>query len=166
MKALLLLTCCPKVVAKTNWSPMVTALPGICWGMMAVLAILAVLYIILKYVYRPIIVNRHEIEMKKMLLENEEKVIVKNQDIKDKELDRKIREYNELTKLINNDDLERKIREYNELTIHQKLLEKATGIDKDIDDLKKALEEMKKQYETLDGQIEKIIIKKKSDGNA
>ncbi len=104
--------------------------------------------------------------MKKMLLENEEKVIVKNQDIKDKELDRKIREYNELTKLINNDDLERKIREYNELTIHQKLLEKATGIDKDIDDLKKALEEMKKQYETLDGQIEKIIIKKKSDGNA
>jgi len=54
----------------------------------------------------------------------------------------------------------------NELTIHQKLLEKATGIDKDINDLKKALEEMKKQYETLDGQIEKIIIKKKFDGNA
>ncbi len=101
-----------------------------------------------------------------MLLDNEEKAIAKNQEIKDKELERKVREYNNLTKLINNDDLEQKIREYNELTIHQKLLEKATGIDKDINDLKKALEEMKKQYETLDGQIEKIIIKKKSDGNA
>lgn len=166
MKGAFLLSYCPKVVANTDWSPVITALPGICWGVIAVLTILAVLYISLKYVYRPIIANRHAIEMKKMLLDNEEKAIAKNQEIKDKELERKVREYNNLTKLINNDDLEQKIREYNELTIHQMLLEKATGIDKDINDLKKALEEMKKQYETLDGQIEKIIIKKNSDGNA
>ena len=76
-------------------------------------------------------------------------------------LELKIREYNELTKIVDDQNLDRKIREYNELTIHQKLLEKATGIDKDIDDLKKALEEMKKKYETLDGEIENIIIKKK-----
>lgn len=161
MKALFLLTCCPKVVSTTDWSPVITALPGICWGMMAVLAVLAVIYIFLRYVYRPIIANRYAIEMKRMQLDNEEKAIVKNQEIKDKEIDRKIREYNELTKFINNDNLEQKIREYNELTIHQKILEKATRIDKDINDLKKALEEMIKKYESLDGEVENIIIKRK-----
>lgn len=142
MKGAFLLSYCPKVVANTDWSPVITALPGICWGVIAVLTILAVLYISLKYVYRPIIANRHAIEMKKMLLDNEEKAIAKNQEIKDKELDRKIREYNELT-------------------IHQKLLEKAAGIDKDIDDLKRSLEEMIKKYESLDGEVEHIIIKRK-----
>ena len=81
--------------------------------------------------------------------------------VNDDELARKIREYNELTKIVNDDELARKIREYNELTIHQKLLEKATGIDKDIEDLKKTLDDMKKKYESLDGEIEQIIIKKK-----
>ena len=59
------------------------------------------------------------------------------------------------------EELARKIREYNELTIHLKILEKVTGGGKDIEDLKKALEEMKKNYESLDGEIEQIIIKKK-----
>jgi len=80
---------------------------------------------------------------------------------KDEELARKIREYNELTKLTKDEELARKIKEYNELTIHLKILEKVTGVDKDIEDLKKALEEMKKKYESLDGEIEQIIIKKK-----
>lgn len=81
--------------------------------------------------------------------------------IKNEELERKIREYNELTKVINNEDLERKIQEYNELTIHQKIMDKVTGIDKDMNDFKNALEELKKKYESLDGEIEQIIIKKK-----
>lgn len=61
------------------------------------------------------------------------------------------------------DELARKIREYEELTIRQKLLDKVIEAkkDKDIGDIKAALAELKQKYETLDGEIEKIIIKKK-----
>ena len=69
--------------------------------------------------------------------------------------------WHEESKKAKDEELARKIREYNELTIHLKILEKVTGVDKDIEDLKKALEEMKKKYESLDGEIEQIIIKKK-----
>jgi predicted Holliday junction resolvase-like endonuclease len=61
------------------------------------------------------------------------------------------------------EELERKIREYKELTIHQKILDKVINrkTDEEISDLKKALEELKNKYESLDGEIEQIIIKNK-----
>ena len=215
MKTLILLSCC-RTAQTTEWSPLINALPGICWGIIIFSTILVGYYIYMRFKWRTDHVNQHEIKMKNLLNEYEGKMISINQDIKDRELhrkireyneltklinnedldrkireyneltklinnedlerkvreyneltklinnedlDRKIREYNELTKLINNEDLDRKIREYNELTIHKTLLEKATGIDKDFDDLKKVIEEMKKKYESLDGEIEKIIVK-------
>ena len=103
----------------------------------------------------------HEKQMKEDAFKREKEWYnLKKQEQTD-ELTRKVREYNELTKIINDDELTRKVREYNELTIHQKLLEKATGTEKEIYDLKKAIEDMKKKYESLDGEIEQIIIKKK-----
>ena len=103
----------------------------------------------------------HELAIKEKLFVQEKYWHDENRKAKDDELTRKIREYNELTKVINNEDLERKIREYNELTIHQKIMDKVTGIDKEMNDFKNALEELKKKYESLDGEIEHIIIKKK-----
>ena len=105
--------------------------------------------------------RKHEKDLKDLANNQEKYWAEEKKKEKLEALELKIREYNELTKIVDDQNLDRKIREYNELTIHQKLLEKATGIDKDIDDLKKALEEMKKKYETLDGEIENIIIKKK-----
>lgn len=103
----------------------------------------------------------HELAIKKETFEQEKFWLEERGKAKDEELDRKIKEYNELTKLEKDEELARKIKEYNELTIHQKILEKATGLDKEIEDLKKALKEMKEKYESLDGEIENIIIKKK-----
>ena len=62
-----------------------------------------------------------------------------------------------------NEELERKIKEYKELTIHEKILDKVinTKTGEEINDLKKALEELKNKYESLDGEIEQIIIKNK-----
>ena len=105
--------------------------------------------------------RQHEKDLKDLAIDQEKYWAEEKKKEKLEALQLKIREYSELTKIVNDQNLDRKIREYNELTIHQKLLEKATGIDKDIDDLKKALEEMKKKYESLDGEIENIIIKKK-----
>lgn len=105
--------------------------------------------------------HQHEKDLKELAINQEKYWAEEKKKEKLEALQLKIREYHELTKIVEDQNLDRKIREYNELTIHQKLLEKATGIDKDIDDLKKALEEMKKKYETLDGEIENIIIKKK-----
>lgn len=61
------------------------------------------------------------------------------------------------------EELKRKIKEFNELTIHQKLLDKVIEkkTDEEIKDLKKTLEELKTKYESLYGEIEQIIIKKK-----
>ncbi len=66
-------------------------------------------------------------------------------------------------KKASDEDLNRKIREYNGLTIHQRVLDKVTSSDKDkeIETLKKGFEDLKKKYESLDGEIEQIIIKKK-----
>ena len=124
--------------------------------------------------------HRHEKEMKEKSFEIEERWFDKNKQAKDDELTRKIKEYNELTKITQEDELARKIREYNELTkitqedelarkvkeyneltIHQKIMDKVTGVDKEMKDFKEALEELKKKYEALDGEIEQIIIKKK-----
>lgn len=106
-------------------------------------------------------VQKHEIAMKEKVFEQEKFWHEEKKKAKDEELTRKIKEYNELTKLTKEEELALKIKEFNELTIHLKILEKVTGVDKDIEDLKKALEEMKKKYESLDGEIEQIIIKKK-----
>ena len=85
----------------------------------------------------------------------------KSQDIKDKELERKIREFNELTKALNKEELERKIQEFERLTIHQDLLNKVTGKTSDIEELKKSFEKLQKQFDTLNGEIENIVIRKK-----
>ena len=105
--------------------------------------------------------QEHELAIKEKNFVQEKYWHEESKKAKDEELARKIKEYNELTKLTKDEELARKIKEYNELTIHLKILEKVTGVDKDIEDLKKALEEMKKKYESLDGEIEQIIIKKK-----
>ena len=105
--------------------------------------------------------HQHEKEMKEKSFEIEERWFDKNKQAKDDELTRKIKEYNELTKITQEDELARKVKEYNELTIHQKIMDKVTGVDKEMKDFKEALEELKKKYEALDGEIEQIIIKKK-----
>lgn len=105
--------------------------------------------------------RQHELNTKDKSYEIEEKWFEKNKQAKDDELSRKIREYSNLTKVTQDDELTCKIKEYNELTIHQKIMDKVTGVDKEMKDFKEALEELKKKYEALDGEIEQIIIKKK-----
>lgn len=105
--------------------------------------------------------QKHELDMKEKSFVQEKYWHEESKKTKDEELVRKIREYNELSKIEKDEELARKIREYNDLTIHLKILEKATGEDKDIEELKKALENMKKKYESLNGEIKQIIIKKK-----
>lgn len=105
--------------------------------------------------------QKHELAIKEKIFEQEKFWHEEKKKAKDEELARKIKEYKELTKLTEDEELARKIREFKELTIHLKILEKVTGVDMDIEDIKKALEEMKKKYESLDGEIEQIIIKKK-----
>ena len=60
-------------------------------------------------------------------------------------------------------NLDRKMKEFEELTIHQKLLDKVLDkkLDDKIQDMGKELDALKKQFESLNGEIEQIIIKKK-----
>ena len=198
MKTLfILMSCCHyrRPINSANWQPVVDAIPCICWGIIMLIA----LYLILKLIVLPLIKNCHEMKMKDEAFTQEkywydEKKKASDEDLNrkirehneitqksseedlnrkireyneltkvsnDEDLARKIREYNELTKVSNDEDLARKIREYNELTIHQKVLGKVTGSDEEIETLKKNLEDLKKKYESLDGEIEQIIIKKK-----
>ena len=59
--------------------------------------------------------------------------------------------------------LDLKIKEFKELTLHQKILDKVIekSTDEKVTDLEKALKELTKKYESLNGEIEQIIIKKK-----
>lgn len=67
MKTLILLSCC-RTAQTTEWSPLINALPGICWGVIS----LAALYFILKYVAAPLIANCHERKLKAKAFENEQ----------------------------------------------------------------------------------------------
>lgn len=60
-------------------------------------------------------------------------------------------------------DLELKKKEFEELTLQQKLLDKVLDkkLDDKIQDMGKELDALKKQFESLNGEIEQIIIKKK-----
>ena len=63
MIILFLLTNCPKVViSTTDWSPVITTLPGIIWGAI----LLAALYLVMKYVIRPCITNFFDIKAKNL----------------------------------------------------------------------------------------------------
>ena len=64
MIILFLLTSCPKVVISTttDWSPVITTLPGIIWGAI----LLAALYLVMKYVIRPCITNFFDIKAKNL----------------------------------------------------------------------------------------------------
>ncbi len=217
MKTLfILMNCChcSSHSNSANWQPVVNAIPCICWSIIFLIA----LYLILKLIVLPLIKNRHELKIKKTAFDQEiiwydkkKKANAEEMDRKireykeitkqtndddldrkireykeitkqtndddldrkireykeitkqtnDNDLDRKIREYNEITKQTNDDDLDRKIREYEKLTIHQKILGKVTGSDEEIETLKSNLDALKKKYEILDGEIEKIIITKK-----
>lgn len=160
MKTLfILMSCCHyrRPINSANWQPVVDAIPCICWGIIMLIA----LYLILKLIVLPLIKNCHEMKMKDEAFTQEKHWYNEKKKTSDEDLNRKIREYNELTKVSNDEDLARKIREYNELTIHQKVLGKVTGSDEEIETLKKNLEDLKKKYESLDGEIEQIIIKKK-----
>lgn len=66
MKTLILLSCC-RTAQTTEWSPLINALPGICWGIIS----LAALYFILKYVAAPLIANCHERKLKAEAFKNE-----------------------------------------------------------------------------------------------
>ena len=172
------MSCCHyrRPISSANWQPVVDAIPCICWGIIMLIA----LYLILKLIVLPLIKNCHEMKMKDEAFTQEKHWYDEKKKTSDEDLARKIREYNELTKVSNDEDLarkireyneitqksseedlNRKIREYNELTIHQKVLGKVTGSDEEIETLKKNLEDLKKKYESLDGEIEQIIIKKK-----
>lgn len=143
MKTLfILMSCCHyrRPINSANWQPVVDAIPCICWGIIMLIA----LYLILKLIVLPLIKNCHEMKMKDEAFTQE-------------------KHWYDEKKKASDEDLNRKIREYNELTIHQRILDKVTGTDKDkeIETLKKGFEDLKKKYESLDGEIEQIIIKKK-----
>lgn len=141
----------------TNCQSVINALPCILWGILGLIAF----YLVLKYIIHPCIVHKNEMKAKWSTFSDEKEWYKIKKDAEEERLALKIKEYNELTKIVQNDELDRKVKEYNELTIHQKLLDKATGTDMEIQDLKKALEELNKKYESLNGEIEQIIIKKK-----
>lgn len=56
MKTLLFVLFCHRSCSNTDWSPIIEALPCICWGVI----LLAALYIFLKYIASPLIANYHE----------------------------------------------------------------------------------------------------------
>ncbi len=153
MKTLTVLLC----QNQSAWDHVIQSIPCLCWGIL----VLAFLYFILRFGIRPYLANSHERSLRKMAFQNEQNAMDKSQDIKDKELERKIREFNELTKALNKEELERKIQEFERLTIHQDLLNKVTGKTSDIEELKKSFEKLQKQFDTLNGEIENIVIRKK-----
>lgn len=126
----------PAVVTSLIWAVAVVLLGGF-----------ALFYLMMRILLKKDLVaaaKKHELAMKDKSNEIEEKWFDKNRQAKD-------------------DELARKIREYEELTIRQRLLDKVIDAkrDKDIGDIKATLVELKQKYETLDGEIEKIFIKKK-----
>lgn len=164
MKTLIICMACSPCchpVTPTNWNPFIEALPAICWGLMCILMLLFTLYFVLKFIVQPSKNHQHEIALKEKAFENEKYWNNEKKISADEELARKIKEYNDLTKVSADEELDRKIREYNDLTVHKGILHKITGSAAEIEDLKKAIGEMKKKYEKLDGEIEQIIIKKK-----
>lgn len=78
MRALVLLTCYHRTTT-TDWSPVITALPGIFWGVIA----LVTLFFVLKYVVSPIIANRQERKIKADAFENEKFWYLRSMDEKD-----------------------------------------------------------------------------------
>ena len=69
MKTVVLLLCCHGH-SVTDWSPVINALPCICWGIIALVAF----YLLMKYVASPLIVNCHELKVKKVNSNHEEKL--------------------------------------------------------------------------------------------
>ena len=67
MSSLLLFNACFKC-SNTDWSPIINAIPGLCWGIIGIFA----LFFILKYVVKPIIANCHELNVKSKKYEQEE----------------------------------------------------------------------------------------------
>ena len=68
MKTIVLLSCCPEH-SLIDWNSVISSLPCICWGIIALVA----LFFLLKFVFSPLIANCHEINMKVKSFENEEK---------------------------------------------------------------------------------------------
>lgn len=135
----ILLSCC-HCDKTANWQPVVDAIPCICWGIIGLIA----LFLILKYLIIPAMTQCHETKMKEKMFQNEEFWYNKKNAEKEKEINREIKEFQELT-------------------VNQKLLDKVINkkLDEEITDLKQAFEDMKNKYNTLSGEIEHIIIKKK-----
>lgn len=83
MKTLVLLSCCPEH-SVTDWSPVINALPCICWGIIALVG----LFFLLKLVVSPLIANCHEMKVKEVNNKYEDK-LAKNKEIKEATLKQK-----------------------------------------------------------------------------
>lgn len=83
MKTLVLLSCCSEH-SVTDWSPVISALPCICWGIIALVA----LFFLLKLVVSPLIANCHEMKVKEVNNKYEDK-LAKNKEIKEATLKQK-----------------------------------------------------------------------------
>ena len=88
--------------------------------------------------------REHELNLKKLSFENEKYWHEKGQEDKENALDLRIREFEELT-------------------LHQKLLDKVIekSIDEKVEGIDENLKDLQRKYESLKGEIEQIIIKKK-----
>ncbi len=134
---MILLSCCSQVA---NWQEVINTIPCLLWGVIG----LVTLWLLLKYVAKPLIQNCNDAKVRQEKFDREDSWHTNMEKLKD-------------------DDLQRKIKEFEEYTVRQKLLDKVLNAAKDTDfkDMKSQLDELKKRFESLDGEIEQIIIKKK-----
>lgn len=134
-----LILCC-KLMSNVNWQTLVDSIPCLLWGVIGLFAS----WLILKYVAKPLIQNCNDAKVRK------EKYVREG-------------EWQEKMEKMKNDELQRKIEEFEKYTVRQKLLDKVLDAAKDEDfkDMKSELDELKKKFDSLDGEIEQIIIKKK-----
>lgn len=134
---MILLSCCSQVA---NWQEVINTIPCLLWGVIG----LVTLWLLLKYVAKSLIQNCNDAKVRKEKFARE-------------------KEWQEKMEKMKNDELQRKIEEFEKYTVRQKLLDKVLDAAKDTDfkDMKSQLDELKKRFESLDGEIEQIIIKKK-----
>ncbi|GEM_PF-3419930 len=141
MKTQTLMLCCQHHQSpQVDWQPVIDAIPCLCWGILGLLAF----YFLLRFVIAPIITNCHE---------REEKESVHQREL----------EWADKKKTADDSALDRKRREFEEITIQQKILDKVlnANTDQELSTLKQSVESLKSQFENYKGEIEAIIIKKK-----
>lgn len=122
------------------WQKTIDSIPGLCWGVIGLCAF----YLVLKYIIIPRMNHHYDLDLKDKAFGDETY-------------------WHEVREKTKDAELERRIREFQELTLHQKMLDKVIEkkLKEEIGDIKKSLDDLNEKYKSLDGEIEKIIIKKK-----